>query len=79
MILYLDTSALVKLYVEEAGTVSVVARIGEAEAVATARVTYAEARAALDLRAAGTEIFFLSFDRRLNGAARRERLSAPGA
>lgn len=44
MILYLDTSALVKLYVEEAGTVVVVARIEEAEAVTTARVTYAEAR-----------------------------------
>lgn len=139
MILYLDTSALVKLYVEESGTPAVVARVGEAEAVATARVTYAEARAALarhrreggltavglrravreldrewgmynvvdlndplvrragelaerhalrgydavqlaaalDLRAAGAEIFFCSFDARLNGAARRERLAAP--
>ena len=55
------------------------ARVGEADAVATARVTYAEARAALDLLAAGAETFFLSFDARLNGAARRERLSAPGA
>lgn len=47
MILYLDASALVKLYVEEAGTPVVVGRIQHAEAVATALVTYAEARAAL--------------------------------
>ena len=47
MILYVDTSALVKLYVEEAGTLGVVARVDHAEAVATALITYAEARAAL--------------------------------
>ncbi len=47
MILYLDASALVKLYVEEAGTPVVVERVQQAEAVATALVTYAEARAAL--------------------------------
>lgn len=47
MILYVDTSALVKLYVEEAGTPTVEARVEDAEAVATALVTYAEARAAL--------------------------------
>lgn len=46
MILYVDTSALVKLYVEEAGTTEVVARVRQATAVVTARVTYAEARAA---------------------------------
>ncbi len=140
MILYLDTSALVKVYVEEAGTAAVVARVDEAEAVATVRVTYAEARAALarhrreggltsvalrrvvreldrewdfynvvdlsdplvrqagalaerhalrgydaiqlaaalELRAAGGDVVFLSFDARLNNAARRQRLSAPG-
>lgn len=141
MILYLDTSAVVKLYVEEQGTATVVARVGDAEAVATVRVAYAEARAALarhrreggltpvglrqavreldrewgmynvvdvndplvrragalaerhalrgydavhlagalDLRAAGGEVEFLSFDARLNRAARRERLSTHGA
>ncbi len=141
MILYLDTSAAVKLYVEEEGTPTVVARVGDAEAVATVRVTYAEARAALaryrreggltpvglrravseldrqwgmynvvdvndplvrragalaerhslrgydavqlaaalDLRGAGAAVEFLSFDARLNRAARRERLSARGA
>jgi predicted nucleic acid-binding protein len=47
VILYVDTSALVKLYVEEAGTLKVVTRVGHAEAVATALITYAEARAAL--------------------------------
>jgi len=47
VILYLDASALVKLYVEEAGTPVVADRIQRAEAVATALITYAEARAAL--------------------------------
>jgi predicted nucleic acid-binding protein len=47
VILYLDASALVKLYVEEAGTSLVLDRVQAAEAVATALITYAEARAAL--------------------------------
>jgi len=47
MILYLDTSALVKLYVDELGSTAVATRVEHAEAVVTARVTYAEARAAL--------------------------------
>jgi uncharacterized protein len=47
VILYVDTSALVKLYVEEAGTLTVATRVEHAEAVATALITYAEARAAL--------------------------------
>ena len=46
MILYLDTSALVKLYVREKGSVRVRRQVGEAEAVATSIVAYAEARAA---------------------------------
>jgi predicted nucleic acid-binding protein len=46
VILYLDTSALVKLYVEEPGTGAVVAGVERARAVVTVRVTYAEARAA---------------------------------
>ena len=136
MILYLDTSALVKLYVEETGSVEVATAVDRATAVATARITYAEARAAfgrhrraggltaaelrrvvrqldeewgqysiveitdavvrragglaerhelrgydavqlaaaLDVRLAGGDIEFSSFDQRLNGAARRERL-----
>lgn len=46
MILYLDTSALVKLYIEEAGSTAVATVVERAAAVATARITYAEARAA---------------------------------
>jgi predicted nucleic acid-binding protein len=45
VILYLDTSALVKLYVDEPGSNAVAARVELAEAVVTARITYAEARA----------------------------------
>jgi predicted nucleic acid-binding protein len=46
MMLYLDTSSLVKLYVEEPGTNEVRQDLGEAETVATSAVSYAEARAA---------------------------------
>ena len=46
MILYLDTSALVKLYVEEAGSQVVAENLKAASTVATARISYAEARAA---------------------------------
>jgi uncharacterized protein len=46
VIVYLDTSALVKLYVEEAGSTAVATRVERATAVTTARVSYAEARAA---------------------------------
>lgn len=46
MILYLDTSALVKLYVEERGTEVAASAVEKATRVATSRVTYAEARAA---------------------------------
>ena len=47
MILYLDTSALVKLYAEEEGTELVERAVDEAEVVTTSIVAYAEARAAL--------------------------------
>ncbi len=50
MILYLDTSALVKLYVIEAGTEQVIAAVEAAEVAATSAVTYAEARSALSRR-----------------------------
>lgn len=46
MILYLDTSALVKLYVEEHGTDVTSSAVEKATRVATSRITYAEARAA---------------------------------
>ncbi len=47
MILYLDTSALVKIYVEETGSTSVRQKAHEAEGLATSRIAYAETRAAL--------------------------------
>jgi predicted nucleic acid-binding protein len=50
LILYLDTSSLVKLYVEEPGSPDVRAAVNEAELVATSVVAYAEARAALARR-----------------------------
>ena len=46
MILYLDTSALVKLYVEEPLSQELAAAVAEAEAVATSLIAYAESRAA---------------------------------
>ncbi|MDL2718208.1 MAG: type II toxin-antitoxin system VapC family toxin [Acidobacteriota bacterium] len=46
MIVYLDTSSLVKLYVEEKGSRLVRDLVERAELVATSVVTYAEARAA---------------------------------
>ena len=46
MILYLDTSALVKLYVDETKSEAVKNAVGQADAVATSLLAYAEARAA---------------------------------
>jgi predicted nucleic acid-binding protein len=50
VILYLDTSALVKLYVLEPDSDEVRARVSKAERVATSRVAYPEARAAFARR-----------------------------
>lgn len=50
MILYLDTSALAKLYLDEEGSEVVHEAVEEAEGVATSTVTYAEARAAFARR-----------------------------
>ena len=47
MKLYLDTSALVKLYVEEEGSPVVRDAADRAELIATAAIAYVEARAAL--------------------------------
>ncbi|MGH7840617.1 MAG: type II toxin-antitoxin system VapC family toxin [Candidatus Binataceae bacterium] len=47
MILYLDTSALVKLYADEAGSEMVRRAVVRAQLVATSFVTYAETRSAL--------------------------------
>ena len=45
MIAYLDSSALVKLYIQEPGSSEVRALVNEARIVATSRVAYVEARA----------------------------------
>lgn len=51
MILYCDTSALLKLYVLEAESALIKERLAEAEAVAACRIAWAEAHAALSRRA----------------------------
>jgi uncharacterized protein len=47
LILYLDTSSLVKLYVAESGSPEVERLAGEASLVCTSVIAYAEARSAL--------------------------------
>ena len=47
MILYLDTSALVKLYVKESGSQAVRALLERARVISTLRVAYVETRASL--------------------------------
>ncbi|MEI6067674.1 MAG: type II toxin-antitoxin system VapC family toxin [Methylococcaceae bacterium] len=51
MILFCDTSALVKLYIVEAGSDELKLQVQEAEAVAVCRIAWAEAYAALSRRA----------------------------
>lgn len=51
MILFCDTSALVKLYIAEAGSEELKARMPEAEAVAVCRIAWAEVHAAFSRRA----------------------------
>jgi predicted nucleic acid-binding protein len=50
VILYLDTSSLVKLYVEEPGSADVRRLVEEAEIASSSVVAYSEARAALARR-----------------------------
>lgn len=47
MILYLDTSSLIKLYVEESGSSEIESLVGQATLVCTSVVAYPEARSAL--------------------------------
>ncbi len=51
MILFCDTSALVKLYILEEGSEELKVRLREAEAVAVCRIAWAEAFAAFSRRA----------------------------
>jgi predicted nucleic acid-binding protein len=48
--LYLDTSALVKIYVDEAGSAGCRQAVGEADLIATSALAYVEARAAFSRR-----------------------------
>ena len=50
MILYLDTSSLVKLYMEEEGSLKIETLVRSSEATVTSIVSYAEARAAFARR-----------------------------
>jgi predicted nucleic acid-binding protein len=50
VILYLDTSSLVKLLLDEAGSLGVVEQVDEADVVITLSLTYTEACAALARR-----------------------------
>jgi len=50
MIVYLDTSSLVKLYVEEEGSTDVAVVVKNARVAATSMIAYAEARAAFARR-----------------------------
>jgi uncharacterized protein len=56
LIAYLDTSALIKLIVDEQGTRQTREAVGEAAAVATSDISYVEARAALARMRAGGRI-----------------------
>jgi uncharacterized protein len=51
MILFCDTSALIKLYIDEDGSSELKIRLQESEAVAVCRIAWAEAYAALSRRA----------------------------
>ena len=50
MFLYLDTSSLVKLYVEEAESDQIIGLVGSSEITSTSLIAYAEARAAFARR-----------------------------
>jgi uncharacterized protein len=54
--LYLDTSALVKLYAQEAGTDVVRQALAESHLIATSQISYVEARSALARKERSGEI-----------------------
>jgi uncharacterized protein len=56
LILFLDTSALIKLFIEERGTADVQRALQAAEAVAVAEITYVEAHSALARMRAGKRL-----------------------
>ena len=65
MIVYLDTSALAKLFISEPGSGAVAAAVSSALAVATHRITYVEIHATLARAARMGRIQASSLDHRL--------------
>ena len=65
MILYLDTSALLKIYLDEPGTARVKLAVAEAETTATSEITYVELCAALARRNRGGDISQTAYRRTL--------------
>ena len=63
MILYLGTSSLIKLYIEEKNSDAVREWVNEAEIVATCRVAYTEVISALDLRFKQKDLSQSDYDR----------------
>ena len=63
MILYLDTSALVKLYAEEEGRERVRQGVRAADLIATSLMAYAETRSALARKSRSSEISRVAFTR----------------
>jgi len=66
MILYLDTSALVKKYFKETGSIEVVSTWKKADVIATSMVTYAEAMAAVFRKKRESDLSPPSFKKILN-------------
>lgn len=66
MILYLDTSSLVELYVEEEGSQAVRSEVSKATAVATSAIAHVEARAAFARKHREGGLSREEYDRMLN-------------
>ena len=76
--LYLDTSALLNLYVDEPGRGAVTPALAAENVVATQELAYIEAHAAFS-RAERDPVVFACFDRRLNRAAEILGMTVVGA
>lgn len=63
MILYLDTSALVKLYIDESGSAEVKQRVEAARIVSTSRVAYVEAQAGIARKFREAELSKMEYKR----------------
>lgn len=71
MILYLDTSSIVKLYIEESGADAVRRWVEEAEALASCRVAYPEFISALSRRLRAGDISKKDFRLLINGFSKQ--------